>query len=570
MRRVVVTGASGFIARRLIQRLVVEGLQGVPVRVVGIARHPPEPDVHRTVEWHVLDLASASTEEVRRACGPEPVVFHLAANASVRSGEAGFINNVASVRSLLEGVQGLAPKRVVYVSSVGAVDRATNDPCLEPLDENSPTHPLTRYGASKLEGERLVAASGVPFAIVRPTWVYGPGMRADSHLRTFLSLVRAGHPLVRGDFPGRVSIIHVDDLCTALVLSSLRDTALSRTFFASDGDPVSLGTIFREMGDIVGRRAGRLTVPGIVVSSARRLRSLLPLGLQLLNSDVLVADNTPLNSLGFTPQVPRRRGLIELARADAPAHGRWIVTGAASGIGRALATQLYASGRNIAAVDRDAYGLASLAMECPGTEEVLCDLSSAGGRARLAQVINEGPLTGLVNCAGIGARGAVSAMPDDAQERLIGVNVTALADATSHALRSMVAQPSGGTLVNIASSAALQPLAGMAAYAASKAFVLSYSEAVAHEVKGTSVKVITACPGGTDTGFQAAAGVKRNASERLMPAADAAGMILGQIDRKSSATRFLGIRVHIMALLARILPRRVVVAFWARLMETMR
>jgi short-subunit dehydrogenase len=134
----------------------------------------------------------------------------------------------------------------------------------------------------------------------------------------------------------------------------------------------------------------------------------------------------------------------------------------------------------------------------------------------------------------------------------------------------MAQQASGGVLVNVASSAALQPLPGMAAYAASKAFVLSYSEALAEELAATAVRVITVCPGGTDTGFQAASGVRRVEGEKLMPAPVAAACIFRAIQRRQSGTVLIGGRTKAMALLARLLPRRTLVRLWGRLMNEMR
>jgi hypothetical protein len=134
----------------------------------------------------------------------------------------------------------------------------------------------------------------------------------------------------------------------------------------------------------------------------------------------------------------------------------------------------------------------------------------------------------------------------------------------------MAQQASGGTLVNVASSAALQPLPGMAAYAASKAFVLSYSEALAEEMAASAVRVITVCPGGTDTGFQASSGVKRVEGERLMPATEVAAHMFAAIRHGRSTTVLVGGRTKAMALLARVLPRNMLVRLWGRMMGAMR
>ena len=567
-----ITGATGFIGSRLLERLVRDGIQGQPVHVVAIARHPETlPDALRgQVECHGLDLAEAPLDAIVAACGQGAIVYHLAANASVAGGKAAARSNVRATERLIEALRGCAPKRVVYASSIGAVDRAPDDPCTEPLDESTPAHPLTRYGASKLEGERLVAASGLPFSIVRPTWVYGPHMRADSHLRVFLDMVRAGKLASRINFAGRVSVVHVDDLCDALLLAGLHEAALGQTFFVTDNEPVSLGTLFHELGEITGQSAGAIPLPALLASPARALRRWLPLSVQCLNSDVLMATSARLGALGFAPRVARRRGLVELARSTAPMGDRWIVTGAASGIGRALATMLHAAGHAVVAVDYDAAGLEALRQECPGTIPVHADLATGNGRALVARAIDDGPLAGLVNCAGIGARGDVRDVPESTQSRVLAVNIEALADASTRAVRRMAQQKSGGTLVNVASSAALQPLPGMAAYAASKAFVLSYSEALAEELAESAVRVITVCPGGTDTGFQASSGVKRVEGEQLMPASAVAARMLAAIRRGRSTTVLMGGRTHAMALMARALPRQVLVRLWGRLMGKLR
>jgi short-subunit dehydrogenase len=231
---------------------------------------------------------------------------------------------------------------------------------------------------------------------------------------------------------------------------------------------------------------------------------------------------------------------------------------------------LHAEGHTVVSIDHDAAGLEALRTECPGTTLVHADLATEDGRTLVARAIDDGPLAGIVNCAGIGARGDVRDIPQSTQSRVLAVNIEALMDASARAVRRMAQQGSGGTLVNIASSAALQPLPGMAAYAASKSFVLSYSEALAEEMAGSAVRVITVCPGGTDTGFQASSGVKRVEGERLMTATEVAARILAAIRRGRSATVFVGGRTHAMALMARVLPRQMLVRLWGRMMGTMR
>ncbi len=576
MIRTVVTGASGFIGRELVRRLLARGLDDAPVHVVVIVRDPSKlpDDIRPRVETHTLDLAEASAEAIAEACGERAVVFHLAANASVTGGDAGVRNNVRATELLIAALRIRPPQRLVFVSSIGAVDRRPDDPCTSPLDDDAPPHPLTRYGEGKLACERLVTASGLPFTIVRPTWVYGPAMRSDSHLRVLLDMVRGGGTAARVNFPGRVSVIHVRDLAEALALAATKDAALGKTAFASDGTPRSLGELLRLMGAVTGRTAGAVSIPAPLLWVARALRRFLPLAAQNLCSDVLCASNGRLDSLGFRATTPLRTGLIELARATTPSRDeRWMVTGGASGIGRALCVQLHTRGLTVTAFDRDGAGLSALAHECPELRIAETDLASADGRARVRAMIEfeQLPMRGFVNCAGLGARGTVGSIAVELERTLLDVNVVALAEFSTAALRRFAGQTSGGTLVNVASSAALQPLPNMAAYSASKAFVLNYSEAAAEEYAANpAINVITICPGGTDTAFQSSAGVRRVEGEKLMAPHDVARIIVAAIDAKRSTTVLVGARTKVMAIMARILPRRSLVKLWARLMGALR
>lgn len=573
MTRVVVTGATGFIGRALIDWLARNGIGGEPAQVVAISRRAREAFAKSPqVEAHSLDLTTSPLEAIKAAIGRDAIVFHLAADASVKAGAAAARGNVLATERLVAALHGSAPRRLVYVSSIGAVDRRKRDRCGELLTESTPPHPLTTYGRSKLAGERVIAASGLPFSIVRPTWVYGPGMRENSHLRVFVQMVQRGSLATRFRFPGRVSVIHVDDLAGALALVATSPDAAGETYFASDGAPVSIGDLFDMIGQSTDRQTAQWGIPWPIAPMARLARPLLPLAMQNLHSDVLAASNDKLEALGFQPKQPLVSGIADLTRhaLGSGSEPAWVVTGAASGIGRELVKQLSAKGQRVVAVDRNHEALQSLAAECAGVEGVTADLSTADGRAKAVECVNEFPgVRTVVNCAGIGARGKVGEVAVSAEQLVLDVNASAVVALTSAAVARFRREGARGTIVNVASSAALQPLAQMAAYAASKAFVLSYTEAVAEETRG-QVCVITACPGGTDTGFQAAAGVKKSAGERLMSPAKVAARILRAARRGKSTTLFIGSRTWVMSFMARGLSRKRVAKLWARLMEKMR
>ncbi len=399
-RKVLVTGATGFVGRALCRKLIADGIDGVAVALTCVVR-----DASRLPE-DIRQRSSVVVSSLERCADVAPLlrgheaVFHLAADAAYRGGEAAARSTVEGTRALLEALRGdecLA--RVVFTSSIGAVDRLPDDDCRELLTEDSPTNPLTGYGASKLACERLVREAGLPFTIVRPTWVYGPGMRRESHLMALAAMVERGAPPAWVDFPGRVSIIHVDDLCDAMVRVFGERRALGATCFVTDGEPVSIGQLFREMGELLGRPSAKVTVPGVGVFVARKLRPRLPLEAQGLFSDVLCASGDAARDFGFRPRITRRAGLLTMLRdRRAPAPGACVITGAASGIGRSLAEQMYADGRELVLIDRDRERLEAFAGSL-GVRSLVADLSRHDDVERLCGELSDLDLDVLVNCA---------------------------------------------------------------------------------------------------------------------------------------------------------------------------
>lgn len=199
-----------------------------------------------------------------------------------------------------------------------------------------------------------------------------------------------------------------------------------------------------------------------------------------------------------------------------------VVTGASSGIGTEIARELARRGQQVTLVARNAAKLTELAAEITaagGRADVLtADLADGDDRAALLGRIGELGLTPnvLVNCAGLSTLGPVHAADPDAERHMIEVNVQALADLCARFLPGMVARKSGA-LLNVASTAAFQPLPGQAGYGATKAFVLSYTQSLAGELRGTGVTASVLCPGPVDTGFGERAGFRKEDAEAALP-----------------------------------------------------
>jgi short-subunit dehydrogenase len=195
----------------------------------------------------------------------------------------------------------------------------------------------------------------------------------------------------------------------------------------------------------------------------------------------------------------------------APTPGTTVaITGASSGIGAELARVLAGRGYDLTLIARRRDRLEELANELSSVEVRVepCDLADAGARDQLiATLTADGPtVTGLLNNAGHGSHGRFHELDLDWERNMIELNVAALHHLTGAFVPRMVAQGTGAIL-NVASLAAFQPLPNMATYAATKAFVHSFSEAVHEELKGTGVSVTSLCPGPVHTEFGETAGV---------------------------------------------------------------
>ncbi len=191
--------------------------------------------------------------------------------------------------------------------------------------------------------------------------------------------------------------------------------------------------------------------------------------------------------------------------------GWTLVTGASAGIGRELAIGLAERQFKLVLLARQRERLETLADELRArhgveTRVLAADLAEPEAPARVFEALRELRLEGLVNNAGLGLYGPFAQSDPAAGARLMRVNMTALVELTRRFVEPML-QRGSGRILNVASVAAFQPGPSVSLYYASKAFVYSFSYALAVELKGTGVTVTTLCPGSTRTEFFERAGM---------------------------------------------------------------
>lgn len=188
-----------------------------------------------------------------------------------------------------------------------------------------------------------------------------------------------------------------------------------------------------------------------------------------------------------------------------------VVTGASSGIGAALAERFAEAGMDVALVARDEARLEDVAERCRVRFGVAasvfpCDLSDAEATACLARTLRDLPVTVLANNAGFGVHGDYVETPAAEESKLVRLQVGATLELTKALLPGMI-ERRRGHVVNVGSVYSFAPVPGQAVYAAAKAFLRSFTESLAAELKGTGVTVTGVYPGVTQSEFRLRAGI---------------------------------------------------------------
>jgi len=242
-----------------------------------------------------------------------------------------------------------------------------------------------------------------------------------------------------------------------------------------------------------------------------------------------------------------------------------LITGASSGLGAEFAEQLAARGANLILVARRVDRLEALARTLTAKYGVAAtalaaDLTAAGAASDLATRVEALglPVHTLINNAGFGAYGRFEDEDAENLHNEVTLNVTAVVE-LSRAFYPELSRHGSGALVNVASTAAFQPVPLMAVYGASKAFVLSFTEALWYEAKSSGLRVIALCPGGTRTEFFDTAGEAAHMGSALQTPQRVVRVALRALDRRNPPPSVIsGFANTANTVFERFVPRRIV------------
>jgi uncharacterized protein len=253
-------------------------------------------------------------------------------------------------------------------------------------------------------------------------------------------------------------------------------------------------------------------------------------------------------------------------------HGSTVlITGASSGLGAEFGRQLAARGANLVLVARRTDRLEALKVELESRHSITAtviatDLTAAGAASALAvEVAQRGlPVHSLINNAGFGTHNLFEDEDADRIGHEVALNVAAVVALTKAFYDELLTHGSG-VLINVASTAGFQPIPRMAVYGASKAFVLSFTEALWFEAKPSGLKVIALCPGATETEFFDVAGPEARTG-RVQSAGAVVRTAIRALDRRNPPPSVITGFTNVAAAIAeRVMPRRALVNAVGRL-----
>ncbi|HEX2446804.1 MAG TPA: NAD-dependent epimerase/dehydratase family protein [Methyloceanibacter sp.] len=309
-RRVLITGASGFIGKRLAGALAKEGWQvraaarepaSIPA-IAGVER-VAMPDLSQPADWsglldgitHVVLLAG-----IAHATGSLSDEIYSRINAEAVGEFAG------QVRAKVE--------RLVFMSSVRAQVGVSVKHVITERDLPLPTD---AYGRAKLRAERLLAQSGIPFAVLRPAVVYGKGVKGN--IAALATLAKTPMPLPFARLTNRRSLLALDNLVAAISLVLTAKEAEGGTYLVADRDPISVADMIAAMREGLGRAPHLVNVPAGAIM--RLMKSFGREAEWERISTSFVIDAAKLRGIGWTPTVETREGLARMMRSENGAAG---------------------------------------------------------------------------------------------------------------------------------------------------------------------------------------------------------------------------------------------------------
>ena len=559
-KKVLITGAGGFIGKQM-----CVGFQNQGYQIVALSR-----------KWN-KDLNDLGINQVIGDLN-DPLIYvklpnnidlciHCAANASFNGAKSIISENLKTTQALVDYLKSIK-SAVIFLSSIGAVDRKFSDNCIKPIIENDLVFPTSAYGKSKVLCENYIQVSGLKYTIIRPALVVGNRMRLDSHFAVFARLAIKLPLIAKFPWTGQFSVLSVEDLVSATI--HIAKYGMKQKIYNCSGNKIALRQFF-EMCGVKQFRGHRF-----IGNFSKYVSFLLPFKLKSILLPALVSSDADLRKLGWKPAnniINILQSVIDRERAKLDVcyniNNDSLVTGAASGLGYEIAKNLSEQGVKLVLVDKDIDSLHKKFSHMEGVKFIQADLTKKSDMAQVLYEIRENKkIVNLFLVAGFGVRGLFSHKPLSDQIKMLRVLFEARLVLT-HEFMQRTPRLGFARIILVSSSSAFQSLPFMSVYAASNAAILSFGRSLTVENVNTCFRILTVCPGGMNSAFQKRAGVKKLENESLMEPSFVAKKILDDLN-KNRHLSIISFRAHAMAFLARILPMLSNTRLWGKLMKKVR
>lgn len=307
--KTLVTGATGFIGSHLVEELLKRGYS-----VACLVRKTSNLQWIDGLNVRLIYGDCAVKESLLNAAADFDYIFHLAGLTKAANEKDFFSANALGTENLINAVieKNPAVKRFVYLSSLAAAGPSCNG---APSKETGEPKPVSAYGRSKLEGERMVMRhkNTIPVTVIRPPAVYGP---RDKDFYIFFKLLKKGISLSWGKC--YYSLLYVDDLVRGAILSAESKTAEGEIFYLSDGRIYSNEEITEAIAFTLGSKPVRLKIPKSLMPALAGIGQKLGNQGNIINADKIrelqhsywTCDSTKSrNELGFIPNVGIKEGV---------------------------------------------------------------------------------------------------------------------------------------------------------------------------------------------------------------------------------------------------------------------
>jgi nucleoside-diphosphate-sugar epimerase len=302
--RILVTGSSGFVGSSVVSALAEDGHY-----VRAASRRPDNRANERRIEW--VQLPDLRNEiDWNPFVADVDFVVHLAAIAHRHLSDTDeyLAVNLRAPLNLAHACRRQMVKRLIFASSIGAQTGSVADHVVTEADEPKPT---TAYDRAKLAAEEAIKGSTVPYTILRPVIIYGPGAKAN--IASLMRISASPLPLPLGAFNNQRSLLSIDNLVQAVRFCIANPETMNQTYIVCDREPISLADMVATLRSAAGRPPRLISVPPFVFKGVITLVGRSALWDRMAGE--LVASSAKLQGAGWLPPIETRAGLSAMMKA---------------------------------------------------------------------------------------------------------------------------------------------------------------------------------------------------------------------------------------------------------------